>query len=385
MAFKILSQEEIAVLNEHEKKAYEQAYQEYLERTAFVERLEQLDKVRMPQVSVKKKGIKKITPPVNPTMKTQGFAVDSTMGVSLLNATKKIKRTTDNNANLSAQVNYRASLPNVLISVPEKVRSSEITPFVITKSASVPIAEPSTTECEIEKFNTTLPSIHSITMPVFTETIIDEYSVSGIPSVKTESPLVPKVNAFSDFKASLPCVDVAVPTVEDIKIANSSTIGLKPVPVMKPATIDVSIEEYKMPQLVMNSVEAAVVDYTEPETQTVNLSVVPIPDCPSIPTVDKSVAIKTPTVGSISVPDVSVKVDTAEIATLTEVCIPTLAPEVHTDTATIATVNPPACSTPDDIHYSEPPVSVEITHIPLISVPHIDANSALETILSKIR
>jgi len=59
VAFKILSQEEIAVLNEHEKRAYEQAYQEYLERTAFVERLERLDKVRMPKVSVKKKGIKK--------------------------------------------------------------------------------------------------------------------------------------------------------------------------------------------------------------------------------------------------------------------------------------------------------------------------------------
>jgi len=57
VAFKILSQEEIAVLNEHEKRAYEQAYQEYLERTAFVERLERLDKVRMPKVSVKKKGI----------------------------------------------------------------------------------------------------------------------------------------------------------------------------------------------------------------------------------------------------------------------------------------------------------------------------------------
>ena len=203
-------------------------------------------------------------------------------------------------------------------------------------------------------------------MPVFTETVIDKYSVSGIPSVKTESPSVLKVNPVSDFKASLPYVELAVPTVEDIKIANDSTIELKSVPVMKPATIDVSIEEYKMPQLVMNSVEAPVVDYTEPETQTINLLVVPIPDCPSIPTVNKSVAIKTPTVGSISVPDVSVKVDSAEIATLTEVCIPTLAPEVRIETATVATVNTPACLTPDEIHYSEPSCSVKITQIPLI-------------------
>lgn len=140
-----------------------------------------------------------------------------------------------------------------------------------------------------------------------------------------------------------------------------------------------------MPQLVMNTVEAPVIDYTEPETQTVTLSVVPIPDCPSIPTVNKNVEIKTSTANPINVPDIFVTVDTAEITTLTEVCIPTLAPEVHIETATVAIVNPPACSTPDEIHYSEPSCSVETTQIPLISVPYIDVNAAMETILSKIR
>ena len=50
MAFKILSQEEIAILNKREKEAYEQEYQEYLETTDFVERLKQLEKVHMTKV-----------------------------------------------------------------------------------------------------------------------------------------------------------------------------------------------------------------------------------------------------------------------------------------------------------------------------------------------
>lgn len=362
MAFKILSQEEIAVLNEHEKRAYEQAYQEYLERTAFVERLEQLDKVRMPQVSVKRKGIKKIKPPVIPTMKTQDFTVNPEMGVNLLNAAKMITRTTDNNAKLSAQVNYRVSLPNVLISAPETVKASEITPFVIIKSACVPIAEPSAIKCEIQRFNASSPEIESVTMPELTEVVIEDYSINGIPSVKTEAPPLPQVNSILNFTASLPSIEVAVPNVESLKI-----------------------KEYKTSQLVAKTVETPIVDYTEPEVQAVKLPVVPIPNPHGIPNVIEDTLVEIPTIDSISVPNVPVKVETAKVESLKEVCIPSFAPEVHIDTATVATVNPPACSTPDDIHYSEPPVSVEITHIPLISVPHIDANSALETILSKIR
>ena len=58
MAFKILSPSELVILNEDERKAYETAYEEYRERSVFIDRLEQLEKVQMPAVSVKKKGIK---------------------------------------------------------------------------------------------------------------------------------------------------------------------------------------------------------------------------------------------------------------------------------------------------------------------------------------
>jgi hypothetical protein len=362
VAFKILSQEEIAVLNEHEKKAYEQAYQEYLERTAFVERLEQLDKVRMPQVSVKRKGIKKIKPPVIPTMKTQSFAVDSQMGVSLLNAAKKIKLTADNNAKLTAKVNYRASLPSVLIPAPETVKVREIAPFVITKSASVPITEPSAIKREIKKYNVSTPKIESVTMPKLTGVIIKDYSISGIPSINTELPPMPQVNSVLNFTASLPNIEVVAPNVESVKI-----------------------KEYKASQLAKNTVKTPIVDYTEPEVRTVKLSAVPIPDYHSIPTVVEDPLVEIPTIDSISTPNVTVKVETAKVKPLKDVCIPSFAPEVHIDASTVTTIRLPACSAPNEIHYTEPSCSIEITPVPVISVPHIDVNAALETIMSKIR
>ena len=362
MAFKILSQEEIAVLNEHEKRAYEHAYQEYLERTAFVERLEQLDKVRMPQVSVKRKGIKKIKPPVIPTMKTQSFAVDSKMGVSLLNAAKKIKLTADKNAQLTAKVNYRASLPNVMIPAPETVKVREISPFVITKSTSVPITEPSAIKCEIKKFNASTPKLESVSMPQLTGVIIKGYSISGIPSVNTELPPMPQVDSVLNFTASLPNIEVVAPNVESVKI-----------------------KEYKTSQLVKSLVKTPIVGYTEPEIQTVKLSAVPIPDYHSIPTMSEDPLVEIPTIDSISFPKITVKVETAKMESLKEICIPSFAPEVHIDASTVTTISPPACSAPNEIHYSEPSCSIEITPVPVISVPQIDVNATLETILSKIR
>lgn len=385
MAFKILSQEEIAVLNEHEKSAYEKAYQEYLERTAFVERLEQLDQVRMPKVSVKRKGIKKIKPPAIAAVKAQEFTVNTSMGVNLLNAAKMVERTTDNNSKWSAQINYRASLPSVLISAPEAVKNCVITPYVITKPTSVPIVEPSATKCEIQRFSVAIPEIQNVRMPEFIETVINEYSVSGIPSVKTELPSVPQVNPLLDFTASLPYVKVAVPNVESVKIAHTDTIELKAIPVTKPVTIDVSIEDYKMPQFVMNIVETPIVDYIEQEAKTVNLSVVPIPNCPSTPVAIEDTVVEIPTVDSISVPDVTAKVDAAKITMPKEVCIPPLAPEIHIGYSTVSAINTPAFSLPKEIHYSEPSCSVKVTPLPVILVPHIDTDAVLKTILSKIR
>ena len=385
MAFKVLSQEEIAVLNEHEKKAYEQAYQEYLERTSFVERLEQLDKVRMPQVSVKKRGIKKIKPPVIPTIKAQEVTVDSAIGVNLLNATKMIKHITDNNANLSAQINYKASLPSVLISVPESVKTSESTPFVISKLSSVPIVEPVAINCEMAKFNAVIPEMQDIRMPELKENEIDHYSITDIPSVRTELPTVPQVNSNVDFTASLPCVKVATPNVESVEIAHSDVIVTKAVPVMRPANINVSIENYQMTQTEMKAVEMPIVEYTEPKNQMVSLSDVPIPEYTAIPVLSNNVAIEIPSVESVSTPDVSITICTAEITAPKEICLPTLAPEIHIETSEVTAIQPPMCSTPEEICYSEPSCSVVINPIPVISVPQVDTDAVLEKILSKIR
>lgn len=431
MSFKILSQEEITVLNEHDKKVYEQSYQEYLERTAFVERLEQLDKVRLPKVSVKRKGIKKIKPPMIPAVKAQEFTADTAMGVNLLNVTKMVSRATDNNSRLSARINYRASLPNVLISAPDAVKTGKIAPFVITKTAYVPIATPFAAKYEIQKFSAGIPEIQRVMNPEFTETVIDDYSVNAIPSVKTELPSVPQVNTRLNYTVSLSFVKVAAPNVESVKIARSDAVELIPISVAKPAAIDTSIEDYKIPESVIDIVEAPIVAYVERDIQTVELSAVqipdcpnipfmikdamvevptvdsinipdvavkvgeagitkelsavPIPDCPNIPVVIKDAMVEIPTVDSISIPDVTVKVGEAEITKLKEVCIPLFAPEIHIEASTVSTINTFAISAPEEIHYSKPSYSVRSAPHPVISAPHIDTNDVLKTILSKIR
>ena len=123
MAFKILSQEEIAILNKREKEAYEQEYQEYLERTAFVERLKQLEKVHMPKVSIKKKAIKKVKFPAIPIIQTKGFIADAAMGVELLSVTQNLSHTLNSYSKSSIQINHRASLPSVFISAPDIINS----------------------------------------------------------------------------------------------------------------------------------------------------------------------------------------------------------------------------------------------------------------------
>ena len=63
MAFRVLSEKELALLSEKERQIYETEYKEYSERKAFVERLEYLDGVKFPKVKPKKPSIKRIKSP----------------------------------------------------------------------------------------------------------------------------------------------------------------------------------------------------------------------------------------------------------------------------------------------------------------------------------
>ena len=93
MAFKILTQDEFEVLKEREQKLYEQAYKEYQERAAFVEKLEKLDNVKMPEVSIKMKGVRRIRAPKMSAISRNGFKADTAASVDLLNVTRKMRGT----------------------------------------------------------------------------------------------------------------------------------------------------------------------------------------------------------------------------------------------------------------------------------------------------
>ncbi len=89
MAFKILSQYEIELLTPQKRAIYEEQYKNFLERKAFVERLEQLEKVKMPAFKAKINDIKKGRPADVIKFSAKKFsAVQSKECVRLLNATK---------------------------------------------------------------------------------------------------------------------------------------------------------------------------------------------------------------------------------------------------------------------------------------------------------
>lgn len=62
MLHKVLCETEIALLSEEEKRLYQKQQKEYSEREAFVNRLEQLDSVEMPNVKPKKFAVKVVKP-----------------------------------------------------------------------------------------------------------------------------------------------------------------------------------------------------------------------------------------------------------------------------------------------------------------------------------
>lgn len=385
MAFKILSQIEIDALSEYERIIYEQAYNEYIERTTFVKRLEQLENVKMPAVSVKKKRIKKIKTPIVPVVKAQGFSADTTEGVNLLNATKKVRSVLGNSLQSPMLKGYKALLPSVAISTPDVVNVEVDTPFLIGKVPSVPLAVPSPTHCDPQNFSVIIPKFPGFTKPDVRDTIIKNYSINALPSVSTKLPKATKLNVDVDFSVFLPNVNIAAPDAQHIQIKSSESVVLKSVPVIKPTVINISIAECELSQCDKFIVNTPTVGYTEQKLCKVQLSSVPIPECQKISDDIKATEIRIPTPNFISTPEVSVKTSQTEITPLTNVLIPTAASQFKIATAAVEEIKPPNVSIPKEVHYTEPKCHVEILRIPTVKIPHINTESELKTIMSKIR
>ena len=409
MAFKILSQTELASLNEREKDAYEQAYKEYLERIAFVERLEQLENVRMPKISVKKKGIKKINNPTVPVIKANGFTVNTTAGVDLLNVTKKLNSVLGEHSDLPSVKPYKAALPDVVLSNPDDVDVKIDKPFVVEGVPVVPIVNFSQTQYESPKNDVVLPAIKQINNPELSGVVIEDYSVSTLPTVNTDMPNVPESDIKADVNISLSPVKVATPTVEQIEIKQSDPIMLKSISVPTPETVDVSINDFKVTPVDINIVNAPNIDFNNQPGMQVSLLPVPIPEnndisvhinnslidvLPEVPVgvpeinakvtpskVTKLEAVPMPEFA----PNVTVKNSQAELTKLEAVHMPEFAPDIYIERSAVTEIAPPAVSVPKDIYYIEPKCKIDFVKIPVITALPVDTDTELKKILSTIR
>ena len=245
MAFKILTQDEIDVLSERERKIYEQAYHEYQERAAFVEKLEKLDKVKMPEVSIKMKGVRRIEAPKMSAIKRNGFKADTTASVDLLNVTRKVRGTFEKSLRPRPIQNYRAVLPGVRIAVPDKVKALEDKPFIIENVPAVPRAVPTQVKYDNKDYRAKLPELNNFQKPETGSIVIKDYSVEALPDVRTAKPSVPAVD-IQAYNAVLPeLTAIKKPEVRNITIENYSVSELPQVNTAAPDAVNVKIGEYK--------------------------------------------------------------------------------------------------------------------------------------------
>ncbi len=362
MAFKILSQNEIDILSEHDKKSYEQAYKEYLERKAFVEKLEQLENIQMSAVSVNKKRIKRIKTPTLINIKLQEYTADTVKGVSLLNATKKVKSTLESRTQIPTFAKYKATLPYVSITTPDRISVESDAQYEIDNIASVPLAIPSTTQYEDQPYTINIPQYPKFSKPDIRDVSIEKYAVSDLPNVT-----------------------VAIPDTTVAHIDSSKIVTLDTVPVAKPAIVNAVVSNYEISDCKRIVATAPVIDYVKQESKKVELYSVPVlkPNCFSGEIKVDGIDIQKHV--SVTAPEVAVTVSKAEIRPLTSIVIPTTAPQVSIDTATIQKVDTPDVSVPDNIHYVERKCRVERAIVPSVSVPQIDVEAELKTIIAKIR
>lgn len=362
MAFKKLSPSEIAILNEEEKKAYETAYEEYCERAAFIEKLEQLEKVKMPTVSVKKKGIKRIKTPSVPSANIQRFTADTVQSAILLNATKKVKAVLDSNTNAPSFSKYKASLPCVGIVSPDKVSIDENNPYKVSAMPTVPIAATSDVRFEGKGYKISELHYPQHITPDTSQVKINSYAISGLPEIDTSIP------------------DVSVTPLE-----SHEHIALDNVPVVKPTAFDAVIAKYEVTSCEKTVVKAPKVGYSVQKAHITELSAVPVVK-PEIFNGALSVAIvDTPTPLAITPPKISVTVSSQQINSLKSVVIPVAAPTINVTTASVEKIASPTVVSPNDVKYAVPDYHVSFTAIPSVTVPVIDEKKELSTILSKIR
>ena len=362
MAFKILSPNEFAVLSEDERKAYETAYAEYCERAAFIDRLEQLEKVQMPRVSVKKKGIKKIKAPSVPASNMRGFTSATTQGAILLNATKKVKAVLNSNTNTLSIEKYKAILPCVGIASPDKVNIKENDLYKVNAIPAVPIATTSDVRFKGKKYKIGELQYPQHITPDTSQVKINSYIVSGLPEI-----------------------DTSIPNVSVAPLESPIHIALDIVPIAKPTTIDTVIAKYEALPCKKTIVEAPKVEYSVQKAEMTTLSAIPVAKPQIFNGVVKATKVDAPAPLVITSPEISVEVSPQQISSLKSMVIPVAAPTINVVTASVNQIPSPELAVPGVVEYDVPNCHISIVAVPSVSVPVIDEKKELNAILSKIR
>jgi len=362
VAFKILSPNELAVLSEDERKAYETAYAEYRERVAFIDRLEQLEKVQMPRVSVKKKGIKKIKAPNVPSSKIRGFTADTTQGAILLNATKKVKAVLSSNSQVPSIAQYKATLPCVGVISPDRVNIEESVPYKVAAVPAVTIVAPAEVQYKCDKYKISNLHYPQQIAQNSSEVKINSYTVSGLPEINTSMP------------------DVFV-----VPLESPSHVTLDNVPIAKPTTINAVITKYEATSCEKTIVETPRVEYSAQKAEMTALSAVPVVKPQIINGLVKTTKIEAPTPLVINSPEISVKIPPQQISSMKSVVIPVAAPTINIATASVNQVPSPTLAVPGVVEYNAPKYHISIVAVPAVSAPVIDEKKELSAILSKIR
>lgn len=362
MAFKILSPSELAILNENERKAYETAYEEYRERAAFIERLEQLEKVQMPTVSVKKKGIKRIKAPSVPASNMRVFTADTTQGAILLNATKRVKATLESNTYTSTIEEYKADLPCVGVVSPEYVSIEKNVHYKVSTMPVVPIAATSDVRFEGKGYKISELQYPQHITPDTSQVKISSYVISGLPEIDTSIP------------------DVSVTPFESHR-----HIALDNVPVAKPTVIDTLIAKYEVTSCEKTIVTAPVVKFEVQNVKRTAFPVVPVVEPQIVNDELKTAKIDTPVPLVVNSPEISVNVSKQQVSSLKPVVIPVAAPTINVTIASVKKVNPTILAGPKDVKYAASDYHTSFTDVPFVSAPIIDEEKELTAILSKIR
>lgn len=362
MAFKILSPSELAILNEDERKAYETAYEEYRERAAFIERLEQLEKVQMPAVSVKKKGIKRIKAPSVPASNMRDFIADTTQGAILLNATKRVKATLESNTHTPSIAKFKADLPCVGVVSPEYVSIEKNAPYKVSTMSVVPIAAATDVRFEVK-----------------------DYKISNLQHPQYITPNTEKVKLNSYTVTGLPEIDTSVPDVSIAPMDFLKNITLENIPIVKPTVIDTVIAKYELSSCEKTIVTAPEVKCEIQNIEPTEFPVIPVAKPEIINGEVNTVKVDAPVPLVITAPEISVRVSTQHVSSLKSVIIPVAASTINVTTASVKKVNPTILASPNDVKYAAPDYHVSFTDVSFVSAPIIDEKKELSAILSKIR